>query len=233
MSIAFLALALGIASAYHTGAPGELACGTMTPQHGFPAQTGNSPFRIIMTQMTSTGDQDPIGITLSAPSQGAKFRGFFIQIRAVGGVEPVGQFNPTMDPNAQPVTCNEKPNTAMTHKDNTDKDQIKLQWTPPQGDGQYEAFVTFVEKQDTFWVKQAPDGGKITVTSNSGSNGSNPGQNQSNSGSADNASSDKNNSSQPPSEGAASRNIPFWSGISVTAATLLISFFRFTNFRLF
>jgi len=226
-SIPLLFLVVGITTALHDVAPGEQACGTMTPQHGPPPQNGNSPYRIILSSTKTAGQ--PIDITLVAPSQGPKMRGFFIQVRPVGGEAPAGQFNPNSDPQAKPVTCGGKDNVAMTHRDNSDKEQVKLKWTPPQEDGEYDVFVTFVQQQSTFWVKQSPDGEKITVSHGMDGKAVQP---KPNSGVPSNASTSGNSSSQPPSEGGASANIPLWSGISVAAATAVISFFRLTHFRL-
>jgi len=226
MPVTLLALALlGMTSAKHDGAPPDQACETMTPQHGFQPQTGNSPFRIMLSKTQTSGE--PIEINLVASTQGPKMRGFFIQVRPIGENQPVGEFDPESDPQAKPVECGGKANVAMTHIGNNDKDKIMLKWTPPQKDGQYEVFVTFVQQQDTFWVKQSPDGDKITVSAAAGK----AGQEKPNAGSPNDSNVNSSSQPQPPSEGGASSNIPLWSGISVAAATAVISFFRYSHFR--
>lgn len=136
--VTVLLIGCTLVSGLHTGAP-EQACSDMVPAgHGVAAQTGKSPYRILLPASLEIKNGQPLTITLTAPTIGPPFKGFFIQMRTKGGNEPVGTFNPDSDPKlAQPVNCGGKQNSAMTHKDNNPKVQVSLQWTPPPGDGEY------------------------------------------------------------------------------------------------
>ncbi|CAL8133649.1 unnamed protein product [Orchesella dallaii] len=177
MDLVFLSVCLlqsvFFASGFHTGAPDQ-ACSTMIPGHGPPPQTGQSPFRLLIPTATSdVKSGEPVDITISAPTAGPAFKGFLIQVRARGGSEAVGEFQPDSDPsNAQPVACFGKANSAMTHKINDTKAQVKLRWTPPANSDtvEYEPIMTVVLQQDTFWVKEK--GPTIKVQGGKSSSGS-------------------------------------------------------------
>lgn len=119
---------------FHTGAP-DTACDTMTPGHGPSPQSGRSPYRVIISK-TQVAVGEPVEMIITAPTAGPPFKGFFIQVHPVNGDQPVGEYDPSADPDkAQPVSCGHD-NSAMTHKDLSFKTKVTLRWTPP-GDGDY------------------------------------------------------------------------------------------------
>jgi len=163
ISLVVLLYVTAVSWAFHTGAP-EVACGDMTPQHGVSPQTDRSPYRIIM-QKKQVSPGETVDILLTAPTAGPPFKGFFIQVHPRNGDKPVGEFSPDSDENAQPVNCDGKTNSAMTHKDLNPKVKVTLKWTPP-GEGEYVPIVTWVKQQDTIWVREMPDDGTIKVSGN-------------------------------------------------------------------
>jgi len=148
------------ASSFHTGALVNISCEEMMPGYGVSPQTVNPPYDVTYYDVVDSEYKggEPMEFNISVIEGGPTFKGFFMQFRRYGEDTPVGHFQPDSDPeNAKPVDCG-APNSAMTHKDGNNKTHVRLVWTSPDGPGEYVPILTIVQKFDTFWVKQMPEG---------------------------------------------------------------------------
>jgi len=107
--------------------PSNLACVTMTPNHGgAAAQTTTSPY-----QVTVSSQSVKAGETLTVTIGGSAFKGFFMQARTnEEDYQIVGEFlSADIDFNLRNCT-----NTfdGVTHASNVDKTSISFQWKAPE-----------------------------------------------------------------------------------------------------
>uniref|UniRef100_A0A8C8D697 Ferric-chelate reductase 1 n=1 Tax=Oncorhynchus tshawytscha TaxID=74940 RepID=A0A8C8D697_ONCTS len=103
------------------------ACDNMTPQHKKGAQQSPAPFSVT-TDRFSFKEGDEIIVKLLAAS--TPFTGFMLQAREVGGSSPLGSFTVTSG-EAQPLTCNGLPNSAISHTSSSPKSSIQGIWRAP------------------------------------------------------------------------------------------------------
>ncbi|KAM4722878.1 putative ferric-chelate reductase 1 [Rhinophrynus dorsalis] len=127
------------------------ACDSMTPGHGYSAQTSASMYTVSASNYSfSPGDQ--ITVTLQANSN-VTFRGFLLQARSVPGNNRIGRFTVVDSSSAQILSCSGSVGSAVSHTNSGDKSRISVLWTAPvmsPGDVRFSA--TFVQTFNTFWV---------------------------------------------------------------------------------
>uniref|UniRef100_A0A8C7NYS9 Ferric-chelate reductase 1 n=1 Tax=Oncorhynchus mykiss TaxID=8022 RepID=A0A8C7NYS9_ONCMY len=126
------------------------ACDNMTPQHKKVAQQSPAPFSVT-TDRFSFKEGDEIIVRLLAAS--TPFTGFMLQAREVGGSSPLGSFTVTSG-EAQPLTCNGLPNSAISHTSNSPKSSIQGIWRAPTSGNlnSIQFSASFVKDYSTFWV---------------------------------------------------------------------------------
>uniref|UniRef100_A0A674AW71 Zgc:163022 n=2 Tax=Salmo trutta TaxID=8032 RepID=A0A674AW71_SALTR len=126
------------------------ACDNMTPQHKKGAQQSLAPFSVT-TDRFSFKEGDEIIVRLLAGS--TPFTGFMLQAREVGGSSPLGSFTVTSG-EAQLLTCNGLPNSAVSHTSNSPKSSIQGIWRAPTSGNlnSIQFSASFVKDYSTFWV---------------------------------------------------------------------------------
>uniref|UniRef100_A0A4W5JGF0 Zgc:163022 n=1 Tax=Hucho hucho TaxID=62062 RepID=A0A4W5JGF0_9TELE len=126
------------------------ACVHMTPQHTKGAQQSLAPFSVT-TDRFSFKEGDEIIVRLLAGS--TPFIGFMLQAREVGGSSPLGSFTVTSG-EAQLLTCNGLPNSAVSHTSGSPKSSIQGIWRAPTSGNlnSIQFSASFVKDFSTFWV---------------------------------------------------------------------------------
>uniref|UniRef100_A0A8C8CQH4 Ferric-chelate reductase 1 n=1 Tax=Oncorhynchus tshawytscha TaxID=74940 RepID=A0A8C8CQH4_ONCTS len=151
-------------------------CDNMTPQHKKGAQQSPAPFSVT-TDRFSFKEGDEIIVMLLAAS--TPFIGFMLQAREVGGSSPLGSFTVTSG-EAQLLTCNGLPNSAVSHTSDSPKSSIQGIWRAPISGNlnSIQFSASFVKDYSTFWVgvrsspvtyniAAAPPTNSISITSTS------------------------------------------------------------------
>ncbi|XP_046453170.1 putative ferric-chelate reductase 1 homolog [Daphnia pulex] len=138
------------------GAPTS-ACNSMKPGHGRQSNAA-CPFQTIFdkTEMFSNGT---LKVTLQRPptSISDTFKGFLVMAFNKATNAVIGTFFiPSADQNSKTLNCGQYDNAA-THKINSAKSSISMDWIPPQGfDGDVEFKTTFIlDKNIDYWVKES------------------------------------------------------------------------------
>ncbi|CAB1340821.1 unnamed protein product [Coregonus sp. 'balchen'] len=127
--IMIIACVLRVVRCYSSGAVTE-ACDHMKPQHSVGAQQSPAPFSVA-TDRSSFKKGDEITVQLLADA--TPFIGFMLQARAVGGSSPLGSFTVTSG-EAQLLTCNGLPKSAISHTSASPKFSIQGTWRAPISD---------------------------------------------------------------------------------------------------
>ncbi|XP_053268344.1 putative ferric-chelate reductase 1 isoform X2 [Pleuronectes platessa] len=128
------------------------SCKDMQPHHsGLSPQTEPAPFTIT-TDHSSYRLGEEVKVQLLALGS-APFIGFLLQAREVGGQSPVGSFELTPGA-AQLLICNQRPNSAVSHRSDSIKTSILVTWrSEASRDGKPIQFhASFVQNYKTFWV---------------------------------------------------------------------------------
>ncbi|XP_035515663.1 putative ferric-chelate reductase 1, partial [Morone saxatilis] len=128
------------------------SCGDMQPHHaGQSPQTGPAPFTIT-TDRSRYRLGEAVTVQLQAPPS-TRFIGFLLQAREVGGQSAVGSFALTSAA-VQRLTCNQKPNSAVSHTSASVKTSIQVTWiSEASADPKPVQFhASFVQDYKTFWV---------------------------------------------------------------------------------
>ncbi|XP_035280427.1 ferric-chelate reductase 1-like isoform X1 [Anguilla anguilla] len=123
-------------------------CGDLKVQHGVPAQTTPSRFRITANQ-TAYQPGDTITVTLSGETM---FRGFLLVAQRVGGDPGVGTFT-SIDPGITELLSCKGPNSAVAQLRNQLLFQVRVTWTAPPSQplGDIVFRATFVQNYFVFW----------------------------------------------------------------------------------
>lgn len=115
------------------GAP-PAACESMTPGHGFEAQTTISPYQL-RTQQKAVKGGETVTVEIISTVAGRSFKGFLLQARTEGDdYEIVGEFLENED---EPMpfnfrNCSTGIRNAVTHSNNDPKDRISFIWRAPE-----------------------------------------------------------------------------------------------------
>nr|XP_046155407.1 putative ferric-chelate reductase 1 [Oncorhynchus gorbuscha] len=127
------------------------ACDNMIPQHKKGAQQSPAPFSVTTDRFSFKGGDEIIVRLLAASTP---FTGFILQAREVGGSSPLGSFTVTSG-EAQPLTCNGLPNSAISHTSNSLKSSIQGIWRAPTSGNlnSIQFSASFVKDYSTFWVE--------------------------------------------------------------------------------
>ncbi|KAM3849469.1 putative ferric-chelate reductase 1, partial [Diretmus argenteus] len=101
------------------------SCGDLRPHHSESSPQANpAPFTV--TAEWSSYREGEVTVLLQAPDS-TPFAGFLLQAREVGGSSPLGSFSLTGE-EAQLLTCNQKPNSAVSHTSESAKTSIQVTW---------------------------------------------------------------------------------------------------------
>ncbi|XP_078147573.1 putative ferric-chelate reductase 1 isoform X2 [Centroberyx gerrardi] len=128
------------------------SCDDMLPRHsGNSPQTNPAPFTVTADR-SSYRDGEEITVLLQAPSS-TPFTGFLLQAREVGG-SPLGSFSLTGGA-AQLLTCNQKPNSVVSHTSESAKTSIQVTWRAAASEDAkpIQFHASFVQDFRTFWVE--------------------------------------------------------------------------------
>uniref|UniRef100_A0A8D8VZI0 Ferric-chelate reductase 1 homolog n=1 Tax=Cacopsylla melanoneura TaxID=428564 RepID=A0A8D8VZI0_9HEMI len=137
---------------YKAGAP-TFACKTMTPGHGVPTQTGDSPYSVEIGS-EETSEEGRVRVTLSSPPL-QFFTGFLVQARPPDSDEAIGSFTQIPNRSAQMLNCGSQPNSSVTQSSNSRKTNVEVEWeSPPDYEGPVTFVATMVKDYKTFWVAQ-------------------------------------------------------------------------------
>ncbi|XP_064805963.1 putative ferric-chelate reductase 1 [Oncorhynchus masou masou] len=147
--ILIIACVLRVVRCYSSGEVTE-ACDDMAPQHFVTAQQSPAPFSVTADR-SSFKEGDEITVWLLADS--TPFIGFMLQARAVNGSSPLGVFTVTGG-EAQLLTCNGQPKSAVSHTSASPKLSIQGTWRAPTSYGfnSIQFSASFVIDFSTFWV---------------------------------------------------------------------------------
>ncbi|KAM6970868.1 putative ferric-chelate reductase 1 [Tautogolabrus adspersus] len=129
------------------------SCKDMRPHHsGVTPQTDPAPFNV-----TTDNNKYTLGEVVTVKLQATAsipFIGFLLQAREVGGRSPVGSFILTNESTTQRLTCNQKLNSAVSHRSESAKTSIQVMWKPEVSAYvkpiQFQAAI--VQNYKTFWV---------------------------------------------------------------------------------
>lgn len=133
--LALIVISFAVAKCLATpnGAP-PAACESMTPSHGFEAQTTISPYQLRTMQKTVKGGET-ITVEIFSTVVGESFKGFLLQARTESvDYEIVGEFLENED-EATPFSfrnCSTGIRNAVTHSNNDPKDRISFIWRAPE-----------------------------------------------------------------------------------------------------
>ncbi|XP_028443769.1 uncharacterized protein LOC114561845 [Perca flavescens] len=147
----WILIGLNIITKVHGFANGKFpqSCESLLPQHdGRTPMNSEPPFEMIVDQKGDT-------ITVSLQSkQSTPFRGFMLDARQKGN-RAVGKFILLEPDNTRLLTCNNFADTAVSQKNNRNKNKIRVNWAPQGEDVDIMDFITFratfLEKFVTFW----------------------------------------------------------------------------------
>merc|ERR1719450_458934 len=140
----------GQSEGHGTGAPPS-QCDSMTPGHGPQPQTSNPPYQVtVSSSKVSPGGQLTVELQ---PTGSGTFKGFLLEARSVEDDSIIGSFV-TVNNDGKYVNCGNKPQTAVTHVNNSPKSSVQVKWTAPSDFvGSVKLLATFVQDYSTFWVK--------------------------------------------------------------------------------
>ncbi|XP_042319773.1 putative ferric-chelate reductase 1 [Sceloporus undulatus] len=129
----------------------SVACNSMLPSHeNAISQTSLPPYAISISN-TSFTPGDEIIVSLTGVN-GSSFKGFLLQARTPGGEAAVGSFQ-ILNPNTQGLICNNIQNSAVSHTNRDDKQNVTAVWIAPPGVGQVVFRATVVQSFATFWAQ--------------------------------------------------------------------------------
>ena len=87
------------------------------------------------------------------PTGSATFIGFLLEARSGEDDSIIGSFV-TLANDGKYVNCGSKPQTAVTHVNNSPKSSVQVKWTAPSDFvGSVKIVATFVQSYNTYWVK--------------------------------------------------------------------------------
>ncbi|XP_029934643.1 putative ferric-chelate reductase 1 isoform X2 [Myripristis murdjan] len=136
----------------------SIACGDMTPQHGYESSPYPPPYNITVDKSAfSPGDHITVSLRV-APSSSAHFKGFLIEARDAGrpSSPAVGSFILVDPAKSQLLQCGHTQGFAVSHRDSSKKIQVQAVWESPKNPpGQVQFFVTVVQKYKVYWVRIA------------------------------------------------------------------------------
>ncbi|KAF7652309.1 hypothetical protein LDENG_00098530, partial [Lucifuga dentata] len=128
------------------------SCEDLRPGHSrINPQTEPAPFTVTADRSSFTPGQELI-VNLQASASTA-FSGFLLQAREEGSRTPLGSFTLPAG-GAQLLTCNQQPNSAVSHTSESPKTFIQLKWrSSTSGHTKPIQFhASFVQNFQTFWV---------------------------------------------------------------------------------
>ncbi|CAH1183578.1 unnamed protein product [Phaedon cochleariae] len=137
-----------VACAYgnSAGAP-EDSCDDMTPKHPADPQKSPFPYKVTVNRNQVRAGEN-VEITVGG---GRTFKGFLLQVR--GGNKAVGQFqNGGGDKYWKTIKCHDNDKSTATHKNATEKKNLKLIWKAPSAPGKYTVYATVAQDGGTFWA---------------------------------------------------------------------------------
>ncbi|KAM4606570.1 putative ferric-chelate reductase 1 [Polymixia lowei] len=130
------------------------SCDDLRPHHpGSSPQTNPAPFTVTADRrIYKNGDEITVRLQTSGSTP---FIGFMLQAREVGGSIPLGSFSLTTGGMAQLLTCNQAPNSAVSHTSDSPKTMIQGTWTAAASEDPkpIEFRASFVQNFRTFWVE--------------------------------------------------------------------------------
>lgn len=151
-SIVFATTSLTDVSSLPTGAP-IAACSTMTPNHGFAAQTTESPYKIIVTSNSIT-KSELLELRIE-PNTGEMFKGFIVRA-LTDDDKVVGLFSASSSADYKMLNCSEVSETAssvVTHTNALEKSGITFQWRAAADfTGNIRFKATIVKSKEVFWT---------------------------------------------------------------------------------
>ncbi|KAK2589300.1 hypothetical protein KPH14_007851 [Odynerus spinipes] len=143
--ILLLAILIRKISGYSRGAPPE-TCTDMTPRHTEKAQASYPPYQVL-----PAAGQGRVRLILGSP-QGLAYMGFLILARDFENGELVGEFT-NLPETARFVECTTGVKNAVTHANQTKKQNLEFDWiAPPNYEGTIIFNATFVQDYATYWV---------------------------------------------------------------------------------
>ena len=90
-----------------------------------------------------------------------QFKGFLIEARSSDD-SIIGSFV-TVTNYGKYVNCDNKPQTGVTHINNSPKSSVQVKWTAPSDfEGSVKIFATFVQSYSTYWVKVPSNDVEVT-----------------------------------------------------------------------
>ncbi|KAI0217290.1 hypothetical protein LSAT2_030860 [Lamellibrachia satsuma] len=141
------------ATGFETGAPTK-ACVSMIPGHNNTnPQTSNSPYTLELEDDGEKSDAMKVCVT------GKSFRGILLQMRKVGGSDPVGTFDGAMLPNDTKLLKCTADGDSVTHENTEVKpNSTCFVWKIHKESTEKLNFVaTIAENKETYWVKVTSD----------------------------------------------------------------------------
>ncbi|KAM4606162.1 putative ferric-chelate reductase 1 [Polymixia lowei] len=134
----------------------RVACGDMTPQHGYESSPDPPPYNITVDKTTFTPG-DHITVTLqAATSSGAHFKGFLIEARDAGqpSSPALGSFSLVNPVVSQLLACGRTQGSGVSHRGGSKKKEVQAVWDSPENPPERVQFLfTVVQKYEHYWVR--------------------------------------------------------------------------------
>ncbi|KAF5909537.1 putative defense protein 3, partial [Clarias magur] len=152
-AVLFLTLSLRVwtaVSGYSTGAP-VARCEDMKPGHDVSAQSGSSPYTIMVSNTTFSTNQ-AIKVMIHGPA----YMGLLLQARSGSSTVAVGTWG-TPPSNTQYLMCSGSSQSAITHSNKNSKNSETYTWIPPASLDSAFITATVVANKTTFWMNLRSD----------------------------------------------------------------------------
>ncbi|KAM9440359.1 putative defense protein 3 [Clarias gariepinus] len=137
-------------SGFPTGAP-SARCVDMKPGHDVSAQSGSSPYTIMVSNTTFSTNQ-----TIKVMIHGPVYIGLLLQARSGSSTDAVGTWG-TPPSNTQYLTCSGISQSAITHSNKNSKNSEIYTWIPPASLDSAFITATVVANKSTFWINLRSD----------------------------------------------------------------------------
>ncbi|XP_051524873.1 uncharacterized protein LOC127424097 isoform X41 [Myxocyprinus asiaticus] len=157
---------------YSDGSILEDECSGMNINHldendvKIPAQTTETPFKIIPEVQTFNNSEVETTITVSLTAINSPFTGFLLEARKCDSCPPAGTFSLIDSSSSTLLTCDGQSGRAVSHINNLDKTSITVHWQVPES-GTFYFRAAFTRDYFMFWQRKPiilPTTAPTTVT---------------------------------------------------------------------
>merc|ERR1711962_313710 len=137
----------------------------MLPHHQAQPQNSPAPFSLNVSDsensfMGNATERVVLNVEVD-PNQ--HFKGILLQVRQVGGNQPMGSFVISGDTNIKYLDCGEGSKNAITHSNGDPKTTIEVEWEPDDDfEGEVQFVATILQDYSTFWSSVKSEQFRVT-----------------------------------------------------------------------